>query len=168
MRHKVGEKILYGAVGIMEIVDVREENIGDTKRSYYVLKEVNSGSDSQTYVPVDNERLTSQMHALLTKNQILDNLEKSKSLPQMEWESNNRIRSEQYRALMESGDRLSIIAMIKSIEKMGAVRASQGKKNYIADDTAMRRALKLLSLEISIVMNMPVDEAHSFVCEKIG
>lgn len=167
MTYSIGDKILYGAVGIMEVVDIRDENIADEPKSYYVLKEVNTASDSKTFVPTDNERLVSLMHPLLSKSEIVKILEKGKSIPQIEWESNNRIRSERYRALMESGDRLGIISMIKSIEEMGKERATQGKKNYIADDTAMRRAIKLLNLEISIVMNISVDEAQLFVDSKI-
>ena len=65
--HSVGEKIMYGGAGLMEIVDVREESFGDIPRKYYVLRDLRSSSDSQTFVPVDNDKLTSAMHPLLTK-----------------------------------------------------------------------------------------------------
>ena len=37
-----------------------------------------------------------------------------------------------------------------------------GKKNYISDDNAMRRAKRLLQLEISIVMGITPDEAEKY------
>lgn len=162
MAHKVSDKILYGAVGIMEIVDIREEAIGDEPKRYYVLREVNASTDAQTYVPVDNERLVSLMHPLLSKEEIVALIEGDDGFPEIEWDENNRQRSEGYKAIMESGDRRKMISMIKSIEKMGEKRARIGKKNYISDDNAMRRAKRLLQLEISIVMGITPDEAEEY------
>ena len=162
MAHKVGDRILYGAVGIMEITDIREESIGAFSKQYYVLREVNAISDAQTYVPCDNERLVSLMHPLLTRKEIRALIE-CKDIPDIEWEQNNRLRSEKYHKIMESGDRYGMLSMIKSIEKMGKARASEGKKNYIADDTAMRKAIKLLNLEISLVMDIPLESVPEFL-----
>ena len=162
MAHKIGDKILYGAVGIMEIIDIREECIGSTAKKYYVLREVNATSDAQTYVPCDNERLVSLMHPLLSKKEMRALIE-CKDIPDIEWEQNNRLRSEKYHEIMESGDRYGMLSMIKSIEKMGEVRASEGKKNYIADDTAMRKAIRLLNLEISLVMDIPLEQVPEYL-----
>ena len=76
--HKVGEKIMYGANGLMEIVDVRTETIADEPRKYYVLQELNSRSASQTFVPVDNKKLVASMRPLLTKSEIEQLLAKAK------------------------------------------------------------------------------------------
>ena len=163
MAHKVSDRILYGAVGIMEIVDIREEAIGDEPKKYYVLREVNASADAQTYVPADNEQLVSLMHPLLSKKEIQALFDAEDGFPEIEWDENNRQRSESYKAIMESGDRRKMISMIKSIEKMGEERARIGKKNYISDDTAMRRAKKLLQSEISIVMEISAEEAEKYV-----
>ena len=166
--YKIGDKILYGAVGIMEIVDIESRELFGTEKTYYVLREILASADSKTYVPLDNERLVSQMHPLLTSEEIFAVLDMAKSAPEIEWESNNRLRSEHYRSIMESGDRLSLISMIKSIITMGVLRAKEGKKNYIADDTAMRRAVKLLSLEISLCINIPQADAERLLFSKIN
>lgn len=166
--YKIGDKILYGAVGIMEIIDIESGELFGTEKNYYVLREVFTSSDSKTYVPCDNERLVMQMHPLKSKDEILSLLDLVSAAPEIEWETNNRLRSEQYRRIMESGDRLSFISMIKSVLKMGEARAKEGKKNYIADDTAMRRAVRLLSLEISLSLNISESEAESLLFSKIN
>ena len=68
--HKIGDKIMYGAGGVMTIVDIREESILDISRSYYVLRPTLSKTESLTFVPADNEKLVSAMRPLLTKEEI--------------------------------------------------------------------------------------------------
>ena len=54
----IGEKVIYGAQGVMEIVDITDQTVGDATHKYYVMKEYASPSSSLTYVPVNNETLT--------------------------------------------------------------------------------------------------------------
>jgi RNA polymerase-interacting CarD/CdnL/TRCF family regulator len=63
--HKIGDKIIYGANGVMTIVDIREESVGDVSRSYYVLLPATGRASSLTFVPTDNEKLTSAMRPML-------------------------------------------------------------------------------------------------------
>ena len=78
---KIGDRIVYGANGVMEIVDVREESIGDVSRNYYVLSSVCSRSDSLIFVPCDNERLLSVMRHLLTREEALELIGRIDKLP---------------------------------------------------------------------------------------
>ena len=96
--HSVGEKIMYGGAGLMEIVDVREESFGDIPRKYYVLRDLRSSSDSQTFVPVDNDKLTSAMHPLLTKEVASDLISRAAAIPLLECSSDNRIRAEKFKS----------------------------------------------------------------------
>jgi len=161
--HSIGEKIVYGSSGIMQIVDVREELVGDVKRKYYVLCELNSTSSSQTFVPVENKKLVDAMRPLLTKEEIMDIISRIKDIPEVEWQRDNRIRSERFRSIIESGDREGIIALIKTVYENGKRRSEEGKKNYLADENFMRKAQKLLYSEFSIVLGIPESEVESFI-----
>ena len=68
--HNIGEKIVYSGAGVMTVVDIREEAIAGEKRKYYVLRADGAPSSSLTFVPVDNEKLTSQMRRLLSRAEI--------------------------------------------------------------------------------------------------
>ena len=35
----IGDKVVYGALGVMEITDITDQTVGDVTRRYYVLKE---------------------------------------------------------------------------------------------------------------------------------
>ena len=161
--HKIGENVVYGGNGVMTVVDIREERFGDTMRSYYVLREVGSRSESLTFVPTDNEKLVSQMRALLTRDEIIEVLRSSKNAPDCEWAKDSRSRTERFRQIMESGDRAKIISMIRTIYNAGIRREDEGKKNFLSDENAMRKAEKLLYSEFSLVLGIPEEEVPAFI-----
>ena len=165
--HKIGEYVVYGGNGVMSVVDIREEQFSDSLRSYYVLREVGSNFESLTYVPADNEKLVSQMRPLLTKDEIFEVLRSVNDAPDCEWAKDSRARTEIFRKIMESGDRLKIMAMIRTIHKAGLVREAEGKKNFISDENAMNKARKILFSEFSLVLGIPEEEVLEFIMNEI-
>ena len=163
--HCVGDKIVYGSNGIVEIVDIREESIGDAQRKYYVLKDLRSNFSSQTFVPMDNEKLVGTMRPLLTRDEIMDIISRIKIIPEAVWNDNNRLRTEKFRSVIESGDTEGIIAVIKAIYASGIKRQAEGKKNYLADENLMRKGEKMLYEEFSMVLDIPENEVRDFIAE---
>ncbi len=167
--HKVGEKIMYGASGLMEIVDMRTETIADEPRKYYVLQELNSKSTSQTFVPVDNKKLVASMRPLLTRSEIEQLLAKAKEnkLSDLEWHQDNRLRSEQFRKIIESGDREGILSLIRTVYENGVKRHQEGKKNYLTDENLMRKAERLLSQEFSEVLGISEEDVADYIKQSV-
>ena len=163
--HEVGEKIMYGANGLMEIVDVREETVADEPRKYYILRSLKAKSASETYVPVDNKSLVDSMRPLLTRAEIDALLMKAKenSLCGVEWHNDNRTRNEQFRKIIESGDREGTIALIKAVYENGIKRHSEGKKNFLSDENIMRKAERLIIEEFSEVLGIPEDAVGDYI-----
>ena len=166
--HQIGDKIMYGAVGVMTIVDIREESALDVSRSYYVLRPELVRTESLTFVPTDNERLVSFMRPLLSKEEIMDFIHSIPSLKPIEWIPESRARQEFFRRVMESGDRTQIYAMICTIDESEKRRIAEGKKNFISDDNARSKAKKLLYSEISVVLGIPEDSVEAFISNIIG
>lgn len=163
--HKVGEKIMYGATGLMRIVDIREETVLDEARKYYVLEELGARSASKTFVPMDNKKLVSSMRPLLTKEEIEELLTKikEKRLSGVEWHNDNRMRSEQFKRIIESGDREAIISIIRSVYENGVKRQQEGKKNYLTDENLMRKAERLISVEFAEVLGISEDDVSEYI-----
>ena len=161
--HKIGDNILYGANGVMTIVDIREESIGDVSRKYYVLHPTLLRSESLTFVPADNEKLVSAMRPLLTKDEIMALIHGAKDTPPLDWVNENRARSESFKRIMESGDRVKMISMIRAINDSGARREAEGKKNFLSDENAKSKAEKLLHSEFSVVLGIPEEEIPAFI-----
>lgn len=164
---KIGDKIMYGAGGVMTIVDIREESISDVSRSYYVLRPTLSKSESLTFVPTDNERLVSAMRPLMTKDEILALLEYSKTAEPIPWVNENRARQDRFKKIMESGDRRTIVSMIRAIDESAKRREAEGKKIFLSDENARAKAQKLLHSEISVVFDIPEDAVPEFVEKNI-
>ena len=161
--YKIGDKILYGASGVMTVVDIREEMFGDTARSYYVLCPTLSRSESLTFVPTDSEILVSAMRSLMTRDEIDKFLKEAKNVSAVEWIEASRQRADAFKRIMESGDRLKMISMIRAIDENALRREAEGKKNFIADENAKQKALKLLYSEISVVLGIPEEDAINIV-----
>lgn len=161
--HSVGEKIMYGGAGLMEIVDIREESFADIPRKYYVLRDLHSSSDSQTFVPTDNEKLTAAMYPLLTKDEAAALISRVADIPLLECNSDNRIRAEKFKLIIESGDRVSLISLIKTVNEINRSRREEGKKNSLADESALKKAEKLIYAEFSEVLGMSEAEIAEII-----
>ena len=159
----IGEKVVYGAFGVMEIVDIVDQPIGDVLKKYYVMKEHSSSSNSLTYVPLDNEMLVSQMKPLLTETEIIEVIRASKSAPPLDWIEDNRARSEFYKKLLSTSDREKLLRMINTVRMTGRRREEEGKKNYIADENSMYRAEKLIATEFALVLGIPESEVETYI-----
>lgn len=161
--HKIGDKIMYGAGGVMTIVDIREESVGDVSRCYYILRPTLARVESFTYVPVDNEKLVSAMRPLLSVEEIISLIRSAKDMSPIDWVNENRARQEYFKKIMESGDRAKLIAMIRAIDENGMRREAEGKKNFLSDENARAKAEKLLHSEFSVVLGIPEEEVAAFV-----
>ena len=161
--YNIGDMVVYGLGGVMKIVDVRDIEVGDTARSYYVLRELSGYSASETLIPVDNAELVAQMRPLLTKDEIAEVIRAARVAPDPEWIADNRRRAEHFKSILLSGDRVALLLMIRSIVDAGRRRADEGKKNFLSDENAMKKAEKLLYSEISIVLGIDESAVPAYI-----
>jgi CarD family transcriptional regulator len=164
---KIGDNIIYGVSGVMTVMDLRRERITGEEKTYYLLSEYGKTNSSITYVPVDNEKLISGMHHLLSKDEILAAISRASELSDLEWIADNRQRAEAYRGILRSMDRLSILVMIRTIHNTGLRRAAMGKKNFLADEGVMQNAERILIEEFSIVLCISKDEVRNILDREI-
>lgn len=161
--HQVGENIVYGSVGVMTVLDRRDEVILGEKKEYFLLSEYGRDGSSVTYVPCDNERLVSLMRSVLTKEEIADAIARAGLMDDMEWKPDNRSRTDLFKTVLESGDRAAILVMIRSIHRAGLRRAAIGKKNFLTDENFMKRAEKLIASEFALSMGVTVAEVLEII-----
>ena len=161
--YAIGERLLYGTLGVVEIVDIVEQVVGDETKKYYVLKEYASPNSSLTYLPLDNEQLLANLKPLLTREEIESVIKDAKNSPPLEWIDDNRARADYYKKVLASLDRTKMLVMIDTVIETGKKRERQGKKNFIADENCMRKAEKLLATEFALVLGIPESEVPSFI-----
>ena len=79
------------------------------------------------------------------------------------WISDEGHRKQIYRELITSADRLRLMQMVASLYRYRGAQEAAGRKFHLCDDNFLRDAERLLSSEISLVMNLPPDEARDFL-----
>ena len=164
---KIGEKIIYGSQGIMTLADERYESIGDDKKLYYVLSCEDTATSTLTFVPEDNERLCALIKPLLSKQDLSDALDRFDRENAPEWNENARARQDIFKKILEGDDRTEILGIIHLIRESGKRRIAEGKKNFISDENILKRAEKMLSDEIVLVLGVSAEEAMKMIDKAI-
>lgn len=165
--YKIGDNIVYGASGVMTIVDIREDSISGDVKEYYILREYGKANSSLTFVPMDNEKLIQAMHPVLSRDEALLAVVRAASMPDIEWVADGRARTEKYKGILRNADRSEILAMIRTVYNTGLRRAAIGKKNFLADENIMNRAEAIISLEFSISLGISELEVKEIISQRI-
>jgi RNA polymerase-interacting CarD/CdnL/TRCF family regulator len=157
----------YWNVGVVSLVDIRRESVGDMALEYYVLSDLSSKTDSRIFVPTNNKKLCANMRRLLTESEARALVDGICDILPMPFTKENKKRADEYKKVIDTGDHRKMIAMIKAIIKNGEVRELEGKKNFIADENLMNKALQLMATELSVVLLIEKDAALEMIREKL-
>ena len=133
-----GKKVLYSVNGVCEITDITEKVFGKTVMRYYVLKPI-SNNEATLFVPVNNENLVRKMKRLMTQPQ-LDEVLNDVSAKDVEWNSNEAVRKEEFRNTISFGNVSEILVLLKSIWIHRRMQNSKGRKLHISDEMYLREA----------------------------
>ena len=157
----IGDTVVYGAQGVCKIDSCETKQIGRQSADYYVLKPLFNESTA-VFVPVDNKLLTAKMQTVLTKAQAEELVKKADQIDVIKSNDENQKR-EQYKAILSSGDREKLIALIKTIRLERDIRRGNNKKLNINDEQTLRKAELLLYNELAFVYGVEPDEAKNLI-----
>ncbi len=145
--YSCGDRVLYGIHGVCEILTVEERKVDRKKIQYYVLEPV-AQPGARFYVPTQNAAAVSKMRTVMTMEQ-LDQLLCSEEVRQDSWIADENQRKQHYRELITSGDRLSLLRMVRSLHCHKEQQREAGKKFHLSDENFLRDAERLLNSEFS-------------------
>ncbi|MDO4608452.1 MAG: CarD family transcriptional regulator [Clostridia bacterium] len=158
---KIGDIIVYGAQGICRIDSTEEKQIGKTNVNYYVLKPI-FNQNTSVFVPVENAALTAKMIDVLSKTQASQLMQKANDISLLKFAAENDKQTE-YKAILASGDRERLLALIKTIRAERDVRRENGKKLNIIDEQTLRKAETLFYNEMAFVYDVAPDEVKNII-----
>ena len=161
--YKIGDNVVYGANGVMTVVDLRDETVGDTVRTYYVLGNLSGHRDSLIFVPLDNDKLIASMRPLMTREGIDALIKDVVNIPECDWVPDSRRRADYFKSIIDSADQRAIIGLIKTVYKTGERRIAEGKKNYLADEGALHKAEHILYSELSVVLGIDYSAVAEYI-----
>lgn len=157
----IGDILVYGVQGICKIDSCETKQIGRQSADYYVLKPLFNESTA-VFVPVENELLTAKMQAVLTKTQAEELVKRVEQIDIIKSNDENQKR-EFYKAILSSGDREKLIALIKTIRLERNIRRQGNKKLNINDEQTLRKAELLIYNELAFVFDAEPDEVKDII-----
>ena len=157
----IGDILVYGVQGICKIDSCETKQIGRQSADYYVLKPLFNESTA-VFVPVENELLTAKMQAVLTKTQAEELVKRVEQIDIIKSNDENQKR-ELYKAILSSGDREKLIALIKTIRLERNIRRQGNKKLNINDEQTLRKAELLIYNELAFVFDAEPGEVKDMI-----
>ena len=162
----VGERVVYGAIGVCEISDITLNELTGVMREYYILRPVDTDK-SVIYVPTDNEKLTSRMRAVPSSKELhklLSDLKDSKA----EWIDNNLERNEKYHEILNNGDIKEIVKLTRTLHDRLQELSQNGRHLPKADERIYKDCSKLLCSEFSSILKLEQSQVLSLIldCKK--
>ena len=162
---QIGAQVVYGIHGVCTITDTEVKTVDRKKVEYFVL-EPNEQPGARFYVPTHNQVALSKLRPLLTPEE-LEVLLSSEDTHRDCWVADENQRKQKYRELINSGDRASLISMIRSLHKHKENQLAAGRKFHLCDENFLRDAQKLLSSEFSLVLGIPQSDVGAYIEKKL-
>ena len=160
MVYEVNDTVLYGG-GICRIAEIKEKEMNNTRREYYVLNPV---YDEKTviYIPVSNKIATAKMRQLLSVEEVQAI---TKAIPNEStiWIDNENDRRDRYREIITQGDRMELAQLIRTLYLHQRSKKEKGQKVHAADERLMKEAEKILYEEFAYVLNIDLEQVEAFI-----
>lgn len=159
--YQQGDQVVYGIHGVCRILDLELRKVDRKNVEYYVLEPIDQ-SGARFYVPTQNEAAVAKLRPLITQKE-LDALLRSDDATEDVWIEDENQRKQYYRELITSGDRAAQIRMIHALHIHKRKLAETGRKFHLCDENFLRDAEKLLSSELSLIMNIELDQVGTYI-----
>lgn len=156
---KVNDYIVYKN-DVCRIKDIKEKQYQGN--DCYVLESMLD--DSLTIdVPVDNRY--DNIRSLISENEVKELIKQIPLIPEID--CHEKQLENQYRQLLNSGDLVDLIKIIKTTYLRNKERIDNNKKIGDKDNQYLEKAEKILYNEFSIVLNMTFDDTKNYVVKEV-
>ena len=164
--YQVGDRVVYGIHGVCTVID-REQLVVDRKTVSYLVLEPLGQEGTRCMVPIHNDAAMKKVHPMLTPK-TLEAVIHSDEVRADCWNRDENARKQSYRELITSGDSVGQMRMVHTLYQHRKTQIQAGKKVHLADENFLRDVEKLLTDEISVVMDLPVDQARAYLRRELN
>ena len=163
--YNVNDAVIYATYGVCVISAIEERNFSGENIEYYILRPVGD-SRNTFYVPTSNSALRNKMRDVCNADDV-NNLIGTMSEQNCIWIDNAVRRKEEYRKIIDKGDRKELIRLIKTLYTKGEELTAQHKKLYSADEKFLRDAENMLYNEFAYALHIPREEVINYIKQHI-
>ena len=161
----IGDWVVYGIHGVCKIIGVEKQMVDHRRKPFFVLQPLAS-KESRFFLPKDNPTALAKLRTVLNQQQLQDILT-SKEVEDDNWIEDENHRRQYYKDLITHGDRIDILKMVASLHRYKDSLAESGRKFHLCDDNFLRDAEKLISSEVALVMDLPMEEAKQYLHQQL-
>lgn len=160
---KVGEFVIYGTVGVCQIVGITQQEFSGKERNYYLLIPMYD-KDTTIYAPVDNTKVN--MRRIMTRQ---DAERFVAHLPTVKSRSyiNDKERIQVYKDILSSGDCVDLASMIKEISTSRQQRIDNKKTLSEREQTGIKNAKKLLYGELAAALEIVPEQVPDYISDRV-
>ena len=162
---QIGDRVVYGIHGVCQVVALEERVIDRKQIIYFVLESMVQGG-ARYLVPTHNEAAMAKVQKLMTPGE-LDLLLQNIPKQDINWISEENRRKQNYRELLSSADRHTLLTKICAVYRHKENQLAAGKKFHQCDENFLRDAERLLAGEIGVILELDFSEAIAYLRDKI-
>lgn len=163
--YQVEDYVVYGNEGVCQITAIEALDLTgmNEKKIYYVLQPVyRSGT---VYTPVDTKV---SMRPVITKEAAERLISEIPTIQaETDGPTNATFLKNKYTEMLLANDCSELIQIIKTITTKEDIAEKKNKKIGQTDKYYLRKAEDLLYSEFSIALDMPTNQVHTYIKEKI-
>ncbi|MCM1507376.1 MAG: transcriptional regulator [Ruminococcus flavefaciens] len=163
--YNINDAVVYGSNGVCVITAIEERDFSGEKVEYYILRPV-SNTKNIFYVPTSNSILKNKMKSICSRQEV-DRLISTMSGKNCIWIDNDVKRKEEYRKIIEKGDRNDLIGLIKTLYTKSTELGEQHKKLHSADERFLKDAENMLYDEFAYSLDIPREEVVDYIKQHI-
>lgn len=159
--YQIGERIIYGSVGVCEVEAIGPLKINGAKEgiNYYTLSPVYQ--KGKIFAPVNT---AVNIRPVMTKGEALDLIRKIPTIEETVIENHNpRLLNEHYKTYLKSGNCMDLVRLVRAIYTKGKNAAEKGRRLGQVDKISMEKAEEMLHNELACALGIEPCEVKEFI-----
>lgn len=161
----IGDMIVYGSEGVFCVSEYTTSPLDKTdERVFYILRPVHLSENNLIVTP--SEGSVTAMRAIMSRGEALDLIERIPEIGEVTVE-NERGRRDVYREVLGQCRAENCVSIIKTVRRRRAEFMAMKRRLSEADTDFEDRAKRCLLSELSVVLEIPKQEAELIVKEKL-
>lgn len=163
--YSLNEAVVYASYGVCIIESIETHDFSGENIEYYVLRPV-SDTKNKFYVPTSNSILTEKMRRIYSKDEVEKLID---VMPDEEfiWIENELKRKEEYKHIIETGDRHQLVKLIKTLYVRKNELLEKHKKLRSSDERFLNDAENILYDEFAYALKIPKDKVTDYISKRI-
>lgn len=159
----IGEKIIYGAMGVCTVEDITVPDMPGARESYVLRPHY--VANAKVYAPVEGNPVV--MRTLMDEQQVHALID---SMPEMSALSADKERQELYqlyRGIVKSADNFLLAKLLKTLHQKKALVAQQRKIVPSAEKEIFDTAERVLFGEIAACLGIELEEVDGYIAARL-